>query len=117
LSSSSCSTLSPCPPPCSSLPVSPPMPTPFPYTTLFRSDRQPRLMLAAARRRHKFLRKFPAVFPQRILINLCLLLHSAVTADRDRSEEHTSELQSRFDLICRLLLANNKCSRISTRRR
>src|SRR5699024_12256568 len=24
-----------------------------------------------------------------------------------RSEEHTSELQSRFDLVCRLLLANN----------
>src|SRR5699024_11357179 len=26
----------------------------------------------------------------------------------DRSEEHTSELQSRFDLVCRLLLANKK---------
>src|SRR5699024_11576710 len=28
-----------------------------------------------------------------------------------RSEEHTSELQSRFDLVCRLLLEINKCSR------
>src|SRR5699024_1471187 len=27
---------------------------------------------------------------------------------RDRSEEHTSELQSRFDLVCRLLLDNRK---------
>src|SRR5699024_12645267 len=27
---------------------------------------------------------------------------------RDRSEEHTSELQSRFDLVCRLLLEKNK---------
>src|SRR5207249_10626697 len=27
-----------------------------------------------------------------------------VSADRGRSEEHTSELQSRFDLVCRLLL-------------
>src|SRR5699024_12213386 len=27
--------------------------------------------------------------------------------DRMRSEEHTSELQSRFDLVCRLLLARN----------
>src|SRR5699024_11590847 len=26
----------------------------------------------------------------------------------DRSEEHTSELQSRFDLVCRLLLETNK---------
>src|SRR5699024_11890368 len=28
--------------------------------------------------------------------------------DFDRSEEHTSELQSRFDLVCRLLLAKKK---------
>src|SRR5699024_12112789 len=33
-----------------------------------------------------------------------------VTSDRDffRSEEHTSELQSRFDLVCRLLLEKKK---------
>src|SRR5699024_9159817 len=30
------------------------------------------------------------------------------TLDIDRSEEHTSELQSRFDLVCRLLLENKK---------
>src|SRR5699024_12201781 len=29
---------------------------------------------------------------------------------RRRSEEHTSELQSRFDLVCRLLLENEKCN-------
>src|SRR5699024_12660298 len=29
-------------------------------------------------------------------------------ADWDRSEEHTSELQSRFDLVCRLLLEKKK---------
>src|SRR5699024_508931 len=28
--------------------------------------------------------------------------------DRERSEEHTSELQSRFDLVCRLLLEKKK---------
>src|SRR5699024_12065854 len=28
-----------------------------------------------------------------------------------RSEEHTSELQSRFDLVCRLLLEKKKCTR------
>src|SRR5207249_7557134 len=30
---------------------------------------------------------------------------------RDRSEEHTSELQSRFDLVCRLLLEKKKITR------
>src|SRR5699024_11529233 len=30
---------------------------------------------------------------------------------RQRSEEHTSELQSRFDLVCRLLLENKICIR------
>src|SRR2546428_8309983 len=30
------------------------------------------------------------------------------TADQDRSEEHTSELQSRSDLVCRLLLEKKK---------
>src|SRR5207247_10043703 len=32
----------------------------------------------------------------------------AGSADRDRSEEHTSELQSRVDLVCRLLLEKKK---------
>src|SRR5699024_749744 len=32
----------------------------------------------------------------------------ATDADRERSEEHTSELQSRFDLVCRLLLEKKK---------
>src|SRR5699024_11523115 len=36
-----------------------------------------------------------------------LLLDEALSA-LDRSEEHTSELQSRFDLVCRLLLAKKK---------
>src|SRR5207249_5191939 len=31
-----------------------------------------------------------------------------VTGDRSRSEEHTSELQSRFDLVCRLMLEKKK---------
>src|SRR6266704_7107181 len=49
-------------------------------------------------------------------ISPCLLLRTALTANHEaknsapkiaaffRSEEHTSELQSRFDLVCRLLL-------------
>src|SRR5207249_7933182 len=35
-------------------------------------------------------------------------LADAVGAERVRSEEHTSELQSRFDLVCRLLLEKKK---------
>src|SRR5699024_11589004 len=34
--------------------------------------------------------------------------HFEVTGDVSRSEEHTSELQSRFDLVCRLLLEKKK---------
>src|SRR5699024_11632618 len=32
--------------------------------------------------------------------------HEIIVTGQDRSEEHTSELQSRFDLVCRLLLEN-----------
>src|SRR5438067_4281942 len=41
-------------------------------------------------------------------------LRSLIIAGRDRSEEHTSELQSRFDLVCRLLLEKKKTTRSST---
>src|SRR5207249_11298701 len=66
----------------------PPTSTLFPYTTLFRS------VSAPARPR----RATPEPRARR--------------AGRDtlsvRSEEHTSELQSRFDLVCRLLLEKKK---------
>src|SRR5256885_6439212 len=65
----------------------PPRSTLFPYTTLFRSDRlsvflQLSALLAAA--------------PQRY------------PAGTQRSEEHTSELQSPCNLVCRLLLEKKK---------
>src|SRR6266705_3116303 len=62
----------------------PPRSTLFPYTTLFRS-RRGRPATAAARTRPR----------------------SGTTA-RSRSEEHTSELQSPYDLVCRLLLEKKK---------
>src|SRR5699024_11515568 len=43
------------------------------------------------------------------------LTYANLYTDR-RSEEHTSELQSRFDIVCRLLLEQKKNSSISTRR-
>src|SRR5699024_12030539 len=41
--------------------------------------------------------------PKRITVNL-----SPADIRKERSEEHTSELQSRFDLVCRLLLEKKK---------
>src|SRR5699024_12276842 len=69
----------------------PPSSTLFPYTTLFRSRAQHlgRRHLALSRRGTRRAEHVPA------------------RADR-RSEEHTSELQSRFDLVCRLLLEKKK---------
>src|SRR5438445_8566813 len=66
----------------------PPRSTLFPYTTLFRSDH--------ATTRPSLVQ--PAVFQQ----------SSGWPASWGRSEEHTSELQSRQYLVCRLLLEKKK---------
>src|SRR5699024_12294504 len=46
------------------------------------------------------------------VVELTLMLHKLFDSPNDkfiwRSEEHTSELQSRFDLVCRLLLEKKK---------
>src|SRR2546430_10281121 len=85
----------------------PPRSTLFPYTTLFRSrEQEPRqpageLGLADAGRTGKDER------PDRPLG----ILEPGPTAPdgaRDRSEEHTSELQSQSNLVCRLLLEKDK---------
>src|SRR5438093_5565602 len=83
----------------------PPTSTLFPYTTLFRS--RPRLNLRAAEHR-------PAA---RIVGNgdaraaaIGELRRDDVRAQRERSEEHTSELQSLTNLVCRLLLEKKKRS-------
>src|SRR2546421_4838583 len=66
----------------------PPRSTLFPYTTLFRSNEERR------RRRHLRHRGDSRIGVSDLL----------------RSEEHTSELQSRSDLVCRLLLEKKKIS-------
>src|SRR5260370_41134956 len=82
----------------------PPRSTLFPYTTLFRSLAQEpagrdgffrgRLFAVGAGRRH-------------------IRAPAAVPADRGaRSEEHTSELQSHLNLVCRLLLEKKKKQKI-----
>src|SRR5438445_8291590 len=72
---------------------SPPRSTLFPYTTLFRSRRE-RAASRRALRRH-------------VDVDLSRR-ESREDSVRARSEEHTSELQSRQYLVCRLLLEKKK---------
>src|SRR5437764_8450487 len=87
----------------------PPRSTLFPYTTLFRSTRR-----RAANEGHAmaFLRSnSPADGEAEIHGQQVLLRHPAMgdyQAWAERSEEHTSELQSPMYLVCRLLLEKKK---------
>src|SRR3712207_7702035 len=95
----------------------PPRSTLFPYTTLFRSRRQWAADLEKAGKVEMVL--FPAWWPVGVHVELndtgsdtlrgtafALVADGRVTIPRAkvRSEEHTSELQSRQYLVCRLLL-------------
>src|SRR5688572_31546878 len=75
----------------------PPRSTLFPYTTLFRSSE------AAETRR-------PRTTGGRGVTNVAFMRHrsEAGTQHVARSEEHTSELQSQSNLVCRLLLEKKK---------
>src|SRR3712207_6930816 len=86
----------------------PPRSTLFPYTTLFRSLTLPILFLAG----HN---GAAALFLPMITVGVAngIVLPSAISAavsvqPQIRSEEHTSELQSRQYLVCRLLLEKKK---------
>src|SRR2546430_12093994 len=71
----------------------PPRSTLFPYTTLFRSSVR------------KSLRKYRG----RLVFDRTSRAESWVCSlDESRSEEHTSELQSQSNLVCRLLLEKKK---------
>src|SRR5438105_8055200 len=63
----------------------PPRSTLFPYTTLFRS-----------------------LVGSGIVLGFCFNVARTLLLSWQRSEEHTSELQSRVDLVCRLLLEKKK---------
>src|SRR2546429_6821714 len=73
----------------------PPRSTLFPYTTLFRSADKGREIAAV-------LRRFTPAVEQ-----------ASSDESEARSEEHTSELQSRLHLVCRLLLEKKKENRIN----
>src|SRR2546428_1463141 len=78
----------------------PPRSTLFPYTTLFRSHRSRAASAASCWRRNRSRRGNRGGHTSRSGRNAC--------GSRGRSEEHTSELQSRSDLVCRLLLEKKK---------
>src|SRR5438105_6727474 len=82
----------------------PPRSTLFPYTTLFRSPRRAALPGREFQRRaDRTLFRSRRAFGECFLFRLVAFLYSYL-----RSEEHTSELQSRVDLVCRLLLEKKK---------
>src|SRR3712207_7207745 len=80
----------------------PPRSTLFPYTTLFRSLRVGGGVRPAVRPGPGGLRH-PAAYPEGLL-----RLAARGAGGPVRSEEHTSELQSRQYLVCRLLLEKKK---------
>src|SRR5699024_12229286 len=92
----------------------PPVPTLFPYTTLFRS------LFPDSWLSLEFLSACEARKSSASFLDICLSFPIMEEASKPnvmaterislRSEEHTSELQSRFDLVCRLLLEKKKKS-------
>src|SRR3712207_7228169 len=83
----------------------PPRSTLFPYTTLFRSEAKP-----GARRKQRFAPTGDrqTFAPRRMPLGGVQALALAGEDKEGRSEEHTSELQSRQYLVCRLLLEKKK---------
>src|SRR2546430_4086973 len=91
----------------------PPRSTLFPYTTLFRSEKQRTLDALSEPERQemeKTLRVFEKLPPaQRLVCIRSFQKFAEMTPEeRARSEEHTSELQSQSNLVCRLLLEKKK---------
>src|SRR2546430_4232885 len=87
----------------------PPRSTLFPYTTLFRSRDH---------RRRAFIVHLPLPTSRTVISGLQRTVRDFDTlgAPICRSEEHTSELQSQSNLVCRLLLEKKKKNQNSTPR-
>src|SRR2546425_6718977 len=84
----------------------PPRSTLFPYTTLFRSRQEREAFLEQNREAYDALAS--------ALKTLEAELAAAAQKPEERSEEHTSELQSLAYLVCRLLLEKKKNNNINT---
>src|SRR2546426_7671801 len=83
----------------------PPRSTLFPYTTLFRSRGH-----SHAPRRFSTGAGHDAADHDAAAARLAARVWCACVSDANRSEEHTSELQSPCNLVCRLLLEKKKTS-------
>src|SRR2546421_8722947 len=93
----------------------PPRSTLFPYTTLFRSRGRMGFERGHINLTEEIVAKFLALDPG--ALNSHKVAQSGCDTDAlldDRSEEHTSELQSRSDLVCRLLLEKKNKTSIAT---
>src|SRR5258707_4341311 len=86
----------------------PPRSTLFPYTTLFRSASVPGKLLMRSGYPDSITVELTSV--QVVKVVGVLVSERSVVVILDRSEEHTSELQSRQYLVCRLLLEKKKKS-------
>src|SRR2546422_1291149 len=81
----------------------PPRSTLFPYTTLFRSQSL-----------HTNSLDETLALPTEEAVRLALRTQQIIAHETGRSEEHTSELQSRLHLVCRLLLEKKKNDRLAS---
>src|SRR5207248_11481661 len=96
----------------------PPSSTLFPYTTLFRSMPlpeclPPNVQRFLVKRESSVIIAFGTVHGCQAIqsvgdIQVLLFQSGALNLEGLRSEEHTSELQSPYDLVCRLLLEKKK---------
>src|SRR2546426_3019199 len=92
----------------------PPRSTLFPYTTLFRSQlthvARPVVVLEDRERLRRHAAHGPAELGREARDEVCDEGRDVLAplAERRRSEEHTSELQSPCNLVCRLLLEKKK---------
>src|SRR2546422_4495895 len=93
----------------------PPRSTLFPYTTLFRSPFQKGMAKGLSTEANVFAHLYFGLgvrtVPPDGRLRLVLDAADAQLAAQKRSEEHTSELQSRLHLVCRLLLEKKKQTR------
>src|SRR5438132_4678867 len=94
----------------------PPRSTLFPYTTLFRSQEADAASLAVMRFMSDFREAMWGVVQQAISeLDFDFADYARRHFERlERSEEHTSELQSHSDLVCRLLLEKKKKKNVVT---
>src|SRR2546422_6610316 len=88
----------------------PPRSTLFPYTTLFRSHGDPRA--AFDQLQNRLGQRHGRDAARHDTRGAQELREDVVLTRRQRSEEHTSELQSRLHLVCRLLLEKKKILKI-----